>query len=121
MSGAPAVTSSFTFGLYDYADPDEYANPSSKVSDPSNSSAVIADAQAAANSYYQIAHSYLTTGHLVPALDLEDEEGYGGFNSPYDSISGYPKWTWSEMAEWIAAWTTQLQQDNHRCLHRSCI
>ena len=112
MSGAPAITSGFTFGLYDYADPDEYENPSSKVTDPSNASAVIADAQAAANSYYQTAESYLTAGHLVPALDVEDEEGYGGFNSPYDSISGYPKWSWSEIAEWIAAWTTQLQQDD---------
>ena len=112
MSGAPTITSSFTFGLYDYADPDEYANPSSEVSDPSNAGAVVADAQAAANSYYQTAESYLTAGHLVPALDVEDEEGYGGFNSPYDSISGYPKWSWSEIAEWIAAWTTQLQQDD---------
>ena len=112
MSGVPSVTSGFTFGVYHYADPDEYANPSTKVTDPSNSGAVIADAQAAANSFYQIASTYLTVGHLQPALDLEDEGGYGGFNSPYDSISGYPKWSWSEIAEWIAAWTTQLQQDD---------
>ena len=113
MSGVPVVTSSFTFGLYAYADPDERENPSSKVTDPSNSSQVIADAQAAANSYYNIAKSYFTTGHLAPALDLEDEQGTppGGFNSPNDSIAGYPKWTWSEIAEWIAAWTKQLQQD----------
>ena len=78
MSGAPAVTSSFSFGLYDYADPDEYANPSSKVTNPSNSSQVIADAQAAANSYYQIAKPYLTAGHLQPALDLEDDLNEAG-------------------------------------------
>ena len=112
MSGAPAVSASFTFGVFDYADPDEYANASTRVSDPSNSSMVAADAQAAAKAFYQIAGPYLTAGHLVPALDLEDEEGFGGFNSPYASVSGYPKWTWSEIAEWIAAWTTQLQQED---------
>ena len=114
ISSMPAISSSFTIGFYDYADPDEvYGNEvsSTTVTDPSNSGQVIADAQAAANSFYQNARSYLKTGYLVPALDLEDEGGYGGFNSPYDSISGYPKWTWSEMAEWIAAWTAQLQQD----------
>jgi hypothetical protein len=112
MSDAPAVTSGFTFGVYDYADPDEFENPSSMVSDPSDSAAVIGDAQAAANAYYQIAEPYLTTGHLLPALDVEDEEGSGGFNSPNASLSAYPQWTWAEIAEWIAAWTTQLQQDD---------
>lgn len=106
MSSVPAISSSFTFGCYDYADPDEvYGNEASSttVTDPSNSGQVIADAHAAANVYYQIAGPYLTSGHLAPALDLEDDEGYGGFDA---------SWTWSEIAEWIAAWTTQLQQDN---------
>ena len=111
MSGAPAVTSSFTFGVFDYADPDEYANPSTKVTDPSNAALVADDAKAAANSFYNIAQPYLTTGHLLPALYLGDEGGEGGFNSPNDSIFGFPKWTWSEIAEWVAAWTKQVQLD----------
>ena len=45
MSGAPPVTNSFTFGVFDYADPDEYANPSTKVSDPNNSTLVATDAR----------------------------------------------------------------------------
>ena len=117
MSSAPAVTSSFTFGLYDYADPDEYANPSTMVTDPSNSGQVIADAHAAADSYYQKAKTYLTSGHLQPALDIEDDLNSagtalweGGFNIR-SYITGAPVWTWPQIAEWIAAWTTELQQD----------
>ena len=117
MSSAPAVTSSFTFGLYDYADPDEYANPSTMVTDPSNSGEVIADAHAAADSYYQKAKTYLTSGHLQPALDIEDDLNSagtalweGGFNIR-SYITGAPVWTWPQIAEWIAAWTTELQQD----------
>ena len=117
MSGVPAVTSGFTFGVFDYADPDEYANPSTRVSDPSNSGEVTTDAHAAANSFYQIAKPYLTAGHLEPALDLEDDLNqagnglwHGGFNLR-SSITAAPVWTWSQIAEWVAAWTTQLQQD----------
>lgn len=112
ISSAPAVSSAFTFGVYDFADPDEYADPATQVTDPANSAQVTADAQAAANAFYGIAQSTLTSGHLLPALDVEDEQGMGGFNSPYDSGSTYPKWTWGEIAQWIAAWTTQLQQDD---------
>ena len=117
MSSVPTVTNGFTFGVYDYADPDEYANPLTMVTDPSNSGAVIADAQATANAYYQIAKPYLTAGHLQPALDLEDDLneagnglGEGGFNIR-SYVTGAPVWTWSQIAEWVAAWTTQLQQD----------
>jgi hypothetical protein len=112
MSAVPAVTNGFTFGVFEYADPDEYADPSTKVSDPNDAAEVIADAQAAADSFYRIAKPYLTAGHLLPALDVEDEEGYGGFASPDDSISGYPRWSWPEIAEWIAVWTMQLQADD---------
>ena len=118
MSTVSPITSAFTFGVYDFADPDEYANPSTRVADPSNTTAVVADAQAAANRFYNIAGAYLTANHLLPALDVEDDgthstgAGQGGFNSPNDALATLPQWSWSEIAEWVAAWTTQLKNDD---------
>ena len=60
--------------------------------------------------FYDIAQAYLTAGHLLPALDLEDEKGAGGFNSPNDSIPGHPAWSWSAIASWVSAWTAEFQK-----------
>ena len=116
---ATTISSTFTFGLYNFADPDEYANSSLRVTDPTNSTMVVTDAQLAANTFYNIAGPYLTANHLLPALDLEDDRnsagtaaGEGGFSSPNAApVAGLPQSTWSEIAQWVAAWTTQFHLD----------
>ena len=81
MSDQP---SSFPVGMFDYADPDDYFNPSTQTfqtTDPTDSTAVTTDAKAEADFFYQTASPYFTVGNLIPALDLEDDKGNGGFDS----------------------------------------
>jgi hypothetical protein len=102
------------FGLYDFADPYHYYNSSLKTFvqiDPTDSASVIADAQGEANLFYKTAKPYLKVGYLMPSLDLEDLDPKnpdgGGFDSAW---TGTPD-GWTAMAEWVAAWTTQLQKN----------
>ena len=34
---------------------------------------------------------------------------HGGFNTSPSTLSGAPHWTWSAIADWVNAWTTELQ------------
>ena len=45
MSSVPPIMGSFTFGVFDFADPDEYENPTTRVANPSNLSQVSNDAR----------------------------------------------------------------------------
>ena len=86
-------------GAYHFANPDA---DSTLAADPSNTTELAADAVAEANYFYSVAGSYLTSGHLQPALDIEADGGNGGFNNNF---------TPQEIATWANDWITQLQTD----------
>ena len=107
-------TGSLAFGLYDFADPTQYYDPATKTirqispTKPDgtiNSDDISADAKAEADLFYETASVYLTAGHLLPALDLEYNSGFG-FDSDWNTSTG-----WAAMAQWVSAWTSEFQ--NH--------
>jgi hypothetical protein len=100
--------SNFSIGLFDYADPDDYYDASTRTFitiDPTDSTALATDAMAEADFFYQTTAPYLTTGNLIPALDLEDDEGNGGFSAAWTTTST----GWTAMANWINIWTEEFQ------------
>ncbi|MBI3837817.1 MAG: glycoside hydrolase family 25 protein [Planctomycetia bacterium] len=97
-----------TVAPYHYADPDEvnpYDDQSTRVTDPSQSSQVLADANAEADHFYKIAAGYFTSSNLRPMLNLEDDSGNGGFSFAWTSTTA----GWSAMAAWVNDWTAQFQ------------
>jgi hypothetical protein len=107
-SNMAAQPAGFPVGMFDYADPQDYFNASTGtfvITSPNDSSAVTTDAQAEADFFYQTAKPYLTAGNLLPAIDLEDNQGNGGFDSTWTSSPA----GWSAMANWVNSWTAEFQ------------
>ena len=100
---------------YHFADPNEHndhlLDPSLPFTDPNDPSSVANDAISEADQFVEVAGPYLTAPYLQPALDLEDDEGGGGFitSSASSKVPGAPVWTWSEIAYWVDAWTARVQ------------
>jgi len=109
ITSESSQTNATVFGVFDFADPDEYAahvvDRSLPVTDPNDPAAVKADAQGAAESFYDNAKEYLAANNLLPALDLEADQGSGGFSTAWTMSSA----GWTAMADWVNAWTTQFQ------------
>ncbi len=94
-----AASSGLVVGAYDYANPD--ADPLLK-SNPANTAELLTDADAEANFFVQTAGSWISPGHLQPVLDLEADNGGGGFNSDF---------TAAQIGAWTTEWIAQLQRD----------
>jgi len=90
-----AISAGMVVGAYHFADPE--ANPTF-AADPSNTTELLADADAEADYFAQVAGSYLTRGNLQPALDLEA----AGFNNNF---------TPQEIATWATEWIAQLRRE----------
>ena len=97
-----------TVAPYAFADPVEvnsHDDQTTRVTDPTQSSQVMRDADSEADQFYKVASAYFTSTNLRPMLDLEDDAGNGGFSSAWTTSSA----GWLAMASWVNDWTAELQ------------